>query len=97
MREEDEWEWEFDGFWVDYLEGELDEKLQGDLRELLKISKESRQTLKNFHWLRELVETVDPAHDEHLKKWDANACKNEIMATCKGIDELKQKQIGSWP
>lgn len=83
----------FDGFWVDYLESEIDPKLIPDLKELLRISKESRMTLKQYLWLRELVATVDPAHEEHLKKWDQKSTLNKIMDTCAEIEKSKPKSL----
>lgn len=87
---EDE-EIDFDGFWVDYLENEIDPKLIPDLKELLKISKQSRETLKQFHWLRELITTVDPAHEEHLKNWDHKSSLKTIMKACTEVESSKAK------
>lgn len=83
----------FDNFWVDYLENEIDPKLKADFKQLLSISKESRETLKEYHWLRELIATVDPAHEEHLSKWDQKQTLSDIMATCERLEESKAKSM----
>jgi len=83
----------FDGFWVDYLENEIDEKLMPDLQKLLKLSEESRKTLKSLHWVRELIETADPAHEEHLKKWDENKSFNKIMEACGELEDFSENRV----
>ena len=83
----------FDNFWIDYLEDEIDPKLKPDFKQLLSISKESRETLKEYHWLGELVATVDPAHDEHLAKWDQKQTRDDIMETCHQLEESKAKAM----
>jgi hypothetical protein len=82
MRKEDEKQEDVEWAWVDFIEGDVEPSLGSDLQKLLQISLQSRQLVDRLHWTKEMVKSVDPAHDEFLNKWDEKASLMKIMEAC---------------
>jgi hypothetical protein len=82
MRNEDENNQDVEWAWVDYVEGDVEPEMKQDLQNLLRLSSDSREVVSDLHWTKEMVKSLDPAHDEFLEKWDAKANLEKILEKC---------------
>lgn len=82
MRKEEENNQDVEWAWVDYVEGDVEPELKQDLQNLLRLSSQSREVVGDLHWTKEMVKSLDPAHDEFLEKWDTKANLEKILKGC---------------
>lgn len=82
MRNEEENNQDVEWAWVDYVEGDVEPEMKQDLQNLLRLSSDSREVVSDLHWTKEMVKSLDPAHDEFLEKWDAKASLEKILKMC---------------
>lgn len=60
MSEDDDSNLDSEWWWIDYLEDEMDPKLESDLRTLLQHSQEDRDSFERFRLLRAWLRDSDP-------------------------------------
>lgn len=87
---------EMDWCWVDFVEGEVDREMHADLKQLMNLCEESHRKVDFLIWTKEAIRAVDPAHDEHLKKWDEQGSLAQIMNACKNKNSKKWEKVKDW-
>lgn len=78
-------------WWIDYMEGETDLRLQADLKELLALSETDRTELETLQKLRALIRQSEP----HLILSDRQAGRlhDKIMNAVKGAPKIQNRDV----
>lgn len=80
---------DMDWLWVDFVEDEVDPELKDDLKRLMRLSGDQCQHVENLFWTKEMVKSIDPAHEDYLKNWNKKASISRIMDAC---DKIQRDQ-----
>lgn len=73
---------DWNGVWVDFIEGEVEPDLERDMQELLRLSQEQRKSVETMLWTKEMVKCVDPSHEDYLQSWNRKDNLSKIMDAC---------------